>query len=153
MMINQPKLSNLDIKINPAWLPDSMQPIIDIIGLSDVLMLIDQRGGTQISVPPNGSAWPNALRDELDADKLKKLSIEFGGLCIDLPSPVNIMREIRNHAITEDILINSLNHNEIAKKYGMSRRWAIEMSRRIKNSEPLTKPMGRPADMTIDLFA
>ena len=138
--------------IDRAWLPDSMQPVIDLIGLDSVLLLIDTFGGTAISVPPHGSNWPNPLKEVLDEQALAALTQQYSGLALPLPPPSVVVREIRNHSIANDIEKNGLSHNEIARKYGMSRRWAIEMAKRVRAGKPIAQPLGRPATKHDDLF-
>jgi len=126
-------------RVQREWLPDGVQPYIDLIGLANVLRLIEHFGGTPVSVPPLQSSWPNALRDVLDADALYALSREYGGLQLELPSPAVIRRELRNQAIAEDILQRNMGPRDLARRHAMSYRWAKKLRRRVLDGEALTQ--------------
>lgn len=140
-------------RVDRDWLPDSIQPVIDLIGLPATLQLIETFGGTPVSVPPLSSSWPNALRDLLDDDQAHALSREYGGLQLQLPPPSVVLRELRNASIADDILKRELGARDLARKYAMSYRWAKALRRRVLNGEALTQyRSSTSASHTADLF-
>lgn len=112
--------------IDTRLLPPQLRAIVEAIGVADTLALIEARGGDRLRVPESAT---NAvvLRELLPPPSVVALVDRFRGQRLDVPMADKILVQWRNHQIVADA--RTMTYAAIARKYGITRRWAIEVVR------------------------
>ncbi len=110
-----PDLSNIEI----AQLPQSLQTLIDCIGLESAYRLTCAFGGRPKYIPKHRSR--TKLADVLPPNALDALIKRFAGLALEIPKADHFQRQLRNQQIQKESA-NGLSRSLLADKYGLSLR-------------------------------
>jgi hypothetical protein len=102
-----------------ASLSKGVQELVAIIGISNVYTLAKIFGGQSKYVAKNYKR--STLFNILDDNHAKKLSEEYGGDFISIPSPIQIERFTRNLYI-KDLIARGLPQSHIANELNLSVR-------------------------------
>lgn len=114
--------------LNHLQLPDSLRDLIDHIGESAALRLIERRGGTYLCVPKNVNVEPGHLVLELlGPEAFTKLVDWYGGETIMLPKNDAVMRQVKRSMIRDMRYIQRMQIDQIALKTGYSMRWVFRV--------------------------
>lgn len=79
-------------------LPESLREVVEILGLSATLQLVNSHGGTRLFVPKQVKAQHH-LANLLGIEQARRLSDHFGGESLTIPRMANAMRGQRNREI------------------------------------------------------
>lgn len=110
-----PDLSNIEI----AQLPQSLQTLIECIGLESAYRLTCAFGGRPKYIPKHSSR--TKLADVLPPNALDALIKRFAGLALEIPKADHFQRQLRNQQIQKESA-NGLSRSLLADKYGLSLR-------------------------------
>nr|WP_269807576.1 Mor transcription activator family protein [Pseudomonas sp. NMI795_08] len=113
--VEMPDLSNIEI----AQLPQSLQTLIDCIGLESAYRLTCAFGGRPKYIPKHRSR--TKLADVLPPNALDALIKRFAGLALEIPKADHFQRQLRNQQIQKESA-NGLSRSLLADKYGLSLR-------------------------------
>ncbi|MCE1117191.1 MULTISPECIES: Mor transcription activator family protein [Pseudomonas] len=113
--MEMPDLSNIEI----AQLPQSLQTLIDCIGLESAYRLTCAFGGRPKYIPKHRSR--TKLADVLPPNALDALIKRFAGLALEIPKADHFQRQLRNQQIQKESA-NGLSRSLLADKYGLSLR-------------------------------
>ncbi|MFF7710057.1 Mor transcription activator family protein [Pseudomonas sp. NPDC007930] len=106
-------------RIDISQLPQSLQLLIDCIGVEQAYRLTCLFGGCPKYIPKH--AERTRLAQLIPADTLKALIQRFAGAAVEIPKPDHFFRQLRNQQIQEESDLG-LSRTELAKKYGLSLR-------------------------------
>ncbi len=101
-------------------LPESVQYLAGVIGLTEALALLSLRGGNVLAVPKNYHE-DNWLNEAIGESSAKKLIAHYGGETVELPTSIGAFRVVRNINIYNDHLAG-LSNADLSSKYGMTTR-------------------------------
>lgn len=110
-----PDLNNIDI----TQLPQSLQVLIECIGLENAYRLTCAFGGRPKYIPKHRSR--TKLADVLPTEALDALIKRFAGLALEIPKADHFQRQLRNQQIQKESA-NGLSRSLLADKYGLSLR-------------------------------
>ncbi|WP_163835480.1 Mor transcription activator family protein [Spartinivicinus ruber] len=111
--------SKLLNQINVEKLPESLQDLVDCIGVTAAYQLSLHFGGQPLYVPKNPER--SVLLKRVGYEALNKLSYRFAGATIEIPKHDHFDRQLRDLAIIEESL-RGASRKELAQKYGLCLR-------------------------------
>ena len=121
--------------IDVSVLPENMQVLISIIGLSDALVLAEAYGG-EILRPPKNAPVGNKIELLIGREKFVKLCQEIGGdKFFYVPKLDKVIAQIKSH-LAKDMNTKGYSATEICRELNISHRHA----QRIKQSDTQTPP-------------
>ncbi|MBF0444838.1 MAG: hypothetical protein HQL68_04565 [Magnetococcales bacterium] len=126
-------------------LPESIQPLVELIGLSEVLNLVQKCGGLEVIFSRNPKP-DSILVQGVGMDIAIKLGRYYGGERVSIPKAEAMVKQLRNRAIIADA-DNGLTDNQLAAKYKLTTRWVRE----IVNRPPPADPAQLSLDFGVDL--
>ncbi|HKS12947.1 MAG TPA: transcriptional regulator [Pseudomonas sp.] len=106
-------------RIDVAQLPQSLQSLIECIGIENAYRLTCTYGGRPKYIPKHRER--TRLVDILPADALDALIQRFAGVALEIPKPDHFLRQLRNQKIQLESA-NGLSRSLLADKYGLSLR-------------------------------
>lgn len=106
-------------RIDVAQLPQSLQSLIECIGIENAYRLTCTYGGRPKYIPKHRER--TRLVDILPADALDALIKRFAGVALEIPKPDHFLRQLRNQQIQRESA-NGLSRSLLADKYGLSLR-------------------------------
>lgn len=112
------KLEELQ-RIDVRQLPQSLQGLIDCIGVEQAYRLTSLYGGRPKYIPKH--ARRTGLAAHLSAEALDALIKRFAGLALEIPKADHFWRQLRNQQIHEETC-NGSSRSALADKYGLSQR-------------------------------
>ena len=112
--------------IDTGLLPPQLRAIVKAIGVAETLVLLEARGGVRLWVPESDNRSV-VLRELLQPESVAALVDRFGGQRLELPMKSTLLVQWRNHQIVADS--RTMSYTDLARKYGITRRWAIKMVR------------------------
>lgn len=110
-----PDLNNIEV----TQLPQSLQVLIECIGLENAYRLTCAFGGRPKYIPKHRSR--TKLADVLPPEALDALIKRFAGLALEIPKADHFQRQLRNQQIQKESA-NGLSRSLLADKYGLSLR-------------------------------
>ncbi len=110
-----PDLNNIEV----TQLPQSLQVLIECIGLENAYQLTCAFGGRPKYIPKHRSR--TKLADVLPPEALDALIKRFAGLALEIPKADHFQRQLRNQQIQKESA-NGLSRSLLADKYGLSLR-------------------------------
>nr|WP_225933287.1 Mor transcription activator family protein [Pseudomonas peradeniyensis] len=108
-------MSNIDI----TQLPQSLQALIECIGLDSAYRLTCAFGGRPKYIPKHRDR--SKLADVLPSQALDALIERYAGLALEIPKPDHFQRQLRNQQIQKESA-SGLSRSLLANKYGLSLR-------------------------------
>lgn len=111
------------------------QQLVEIIGLSAALKIVEIRGGIRLSVPTRVKPehW---LVPHIGLEALKKLVDYYKGEEIEIDRCVKALLAIKEQQILQESA-NGISNAKLARKYGYTERGMRKLRRRVENT-PLT---------------
>ncbi|MEN8642550.1 Mor transcription activator family protein [Pseudomonas sichuanensis] len=113
--MDMPDLNNIEV----TQLPQSLQVLIECIGLENAYQLTCAFGGRPKYIPKHRSR--TKLADVLPPEALDALIKRFAGLALEIPKADHFQRQLRNQQIQKESA-NGLSRSLLADKYGLSLR-------------------------------
>ncbi|MDH1590924.1 transcriptional regulator, partial [Pseudomonas sichuanensis] len=113
--MDMPDLNNIEV----TQLPQSLQVLIECIGLENAYRLTCAFGGRPKYIPKHRSR--TKLADVLPPEALDALIKRFAGLALEIPKADHFQRQLRNQQIQKESA-NGLSRSLLADKYGLSLR-------------------------------
>lgn len=113
--MNLNDLQRIDIR----QLPQSLQALIDCIGVEHAYRLTCLYGGRPKYIPKQSKR--TALAQHLPSEALAALIERFAGLALEIPKADHFHRQLRNHKIQQESC-DGQSRSALADKYGLSLR-------------------------------
>ncbi|MCO7518443.1 MULTISPECIES: Mor transcription activator family protein [unclassified Pseudomonas] len=113
--MEMPDLSNIETN----QLPQSLQALIECIGLQNAYRLTSAFGGRPKYIPKHRDR--TKLADVLPPQALDALIERFAGLALEIPKADHFQRQLRNQQIQKESA-DGLSRSLLADKYGLSLR-------------------------------
>ncbi|WP_296268159.1 transcriptional regulator [Pseudomonas sp. UBA6562] len=113
--MDMPDLSHIDTH----QLPESLQSLIECIGIENAYKLTQAYGGRPKYIPKHRER--TRLIDVLPLDALDSLIKRFSGMALEIPKVDHFQRQIRNLQIQQESA-NGCSRSLLADKYGLSLR-------------------------------
>nr|WP_314482645.1 Mor transcription activator family protein [uncultured Pseudomonas sp.] len=110
-----PDLSHIDV----SQLPQSLQALIECIGLENAYHLTAAFGGRPKYIPKHRDR--TKLADVLPAEALDALIKRFAGVALEIPKADHFIRQLRNQQIQKESA-SGFSRSLLANKYGLSLR-------------------------------
>ncbi|EST16601.1 transcriptional regulator [Pseudomonas fulva] len=110
-----PDLSHIDV----SQLPQSLQALIECIGIENAYQLTCAFGGRPKYIPKHRDR--TKLADVLPAEALDALIKRFAGVALEIPKADHFIRQLRNQQIQKESA-NGFSRSLLANKYGLSLR-------------------------------
>ncbi|MBI6926527.1 MULTISPECIES: Mor transcription activator family protein [Pseudomonas] len=110
-----PDLSHIDV----SQLPQSLQALIECIGIENAYQLTCAFGGRPKYIPKHRDR--TKLADVLPAEALDALIKRFAGVALEIPKADHFVRQLRNQQIQKESA-NGFSRSLLANKYGLSLR-------------------------------
>ncbi|QCI12726.1 transcriptional regulator [Pseudomonas putida] len=105
--------------IDTTLLPQSLQALIDCIGIEHAYALTCAFGGRPKYIPKHRAR--TKLADVLPPEALDALIKRFAGVALEIPKPDHFLRRLRNLQIQKESA-DGLSRSLLAHKYGLSLR-------------------------------
>jgi len=111
-------------------LPDSVQDLVDLIGLTAALAIVEKRGGIRLCVPTRVTRdhW---LATAIGLEAFGVLVNVYSGEEIDVPRCVEALRAVRELAIFNDSMNYGLSQAQLARKYHYTERGIRKLLQRV----------------------
>lgn len=119
-----PDLTCIDITL----LPQSLQALIECIGIENAYALTCAFGGRPKYIPKHRSR--TKLADILPPEALDALIKRFAGVALEIPKPDHFLRRLRNLQIQKESA-DGLSRSLLAHKYGLSLRQIGNIRRQV----------------------
>lgn len=113
--MDMPDLNNIETN----QLPQSLQALIECIGLQNAYRLTSAFGGRPKYIPKHRDR--TKLADVLPPQALDALIERFAGLALEIPKADHFQRQLRNQQIQKESA-DGLSRSLLADKYGLSLR-------------------------------
>ncbi|AVF55369.1 transcriptional regulator [Pseudomonas fulva] len=110
-----PDLSHIDV----SQLPQSLQALIECIGIENAYQLTCAFGGRPKYIPKHRDR--TKLADVLPAEALDALIKRFAGVALEIPKADHFVRQLRNQQIQKESA-SGFSRSLLANKYGLSLR-------------------------------
>ncbi|MBF8661404.1 MULTISPECIES: Mor transcription activator family protein [Pseudomonas] len=110
-----PDLSHIDV----SQLPQSLQALIECIGIENAYQLTCAFGGRPKYIPKHRDR--TKLADVLPAEALDALIKRFAGVALEIPKVDHFIRQLRNQQIQKESA-SGFSRSLLADKYGLSLR-------------------------------
>lgn len=110
-----PDLSHIDV----SQLPQSLQALIECIGIENAYQLTCAFGGRPKYIPKHRDR--TKLADVLPAEALDALIKRFAGVALEIPKADYFVRQLRNQQIQKESA-SGFSRSLLANKYGLSLR-------------------------------
>lgn len=110
-----PDLSHIDV----SQLPQSLQTLIECIGIENAYQLTCAFGGRPKYIPKHRDR--TKLADVLPAEALDALIKRFAGVALEIPKADHFVRQLRNQQIQKESA-SGFSRSLLANKYGLSLR-------------------------------
>ncbi|MBF8776338.1 Mor transcription activator family protein [Pseudomonas fulva] len=110
-----PDLSHIDV----SQLPQSLQALIECIGIESAYQLTCAFGGRPKYIPKHRDR--TKLADVLPAEALDALIKRFAGVALEIPKADHFIRQLRNQQIQKESA-SGFSRSLLANKYGLSLR-------------------------------
>jgi len=110
-----PDLSHIDV----SQLPQSLQALIECIGIENAYQLTCAFGGRPKYIPKHRDR--TKLSDVLPAEALDALIKRFAGVALEIPKADHFVRQLRNQQIQKESA-SGFSRSLLANKYGLSLR-------------------------------
>ncbi|AUA32858.1 transcriptional regulator [Pseudomonas sp. SGAir0191] len=110
-----PDLSHIDV----SQLPQSLQALIECIGIENAYQLTYAFGGRPKYIPKHRDR--TKLADVLPAEALDALIKRFAGVALEIPKVDHFIRQLRNQQIQKESA-SGFSRSLLADKYGLSLR-------------------------------
>lgn len=110
-----PDLSHIDV----SQLPQSLQALIECIGIENACQLTCAFGGRPKYIPKHRDR--TKLADVLPAEALDALIKRFAGVALEIPKADHFVRQLRNQQIQKESA-SGFSRSLLANKYGLSLR-------------------------------
>ncbi|WP_301181602.1 Mor transcription activator family protein [Thalassolituus sp. UBA3500] len=113
--------------IEQNLLPESIRDIIDLVGISAALRIVEERGGIRLYVPktPAVNHW---LSDLIGLDNMTALVNVYAGEEIEIPRCAAALKAIKDH----EIATAEGSVTELARRYGYTERGIRKIRRRVE---------------------
>ncbi len=115
-------------------LPNSINALVQVIGLNATLKLVEMRGGRCLDVPRRAKPthW---LVPHIGQAQLANLVAIYGGEHLEIARCAALMRAIQEQAIVADFA-GGLSNSQLAEKYRMTIRGITGLRRRVEQAAP-----------------
>ncbi|MBA5707790.1 Mor transcription activator family protein [Pseudomonas fulva] len=113
--MEKPDLSHIDV----SQLPQSLQALIECIGIENAYQLTCAFGGRPKYIPKHRER--TKLADVLPAEALDALIKRFAGVALEIPKVDHFIRQLRNQQIQKESA-SGFSRSLLANKYGLSLR-------------------------------
>ncbi|WP_028694245.1 hypothetical protein [Pseudomonas cremoricolorata] len=113
--MQMPDLSRIDTE----QLPESLQSLIECVGIENAYRLTHAYGGRPKYIPKHRER--TRLVDILPGEALDCLIKRFSGMALEIPKVDHFQRQLRNLQIIEESA-SGLSRSLLADKYGLSLR-------------------------------
>ncbi len=112
-------------------LPESIQEMVDVIGLPAALCIVEKRGGIRLCVPKyvNDNHW---LVKTIGMKAFKKLVEYYNGEEIDIPRCLQAMNALKELEIYNRATKNGDSGATLAREYGYTERGIRKVKRRVE---------------------
>ncbi|MDP9558386.1 UNVERIFIED_ORG: hypothetical protein J2W65_004042 [Pseudomonas parafulva] len=108
-------MSHIDV----SQLPQSLQALIECIGIENAYQLTCAFGGRPKYIPKHRDR--TKLADVLPAEALDALIKRFAGVALEIPKADHFVRQLRNQQIQKESA-SGFSRSLLANKYGLSLR-------------------------------
>lgn len=134
----------MSLELPEELLPQSVRDLVEVIGLTAALALVEERGGTWLRVPKrtNEDHW---LADIIGLPALQSLVRIYNGEAVNIPRCVEALRSLRERQIVAE-LDSGVLCREVAVKYGYTEDGLRKLRRRVIGEIQLQSSQG-------DMFA
>lgn len=114
-------------------LPQSIQELIDIVGIKAALIIVEERGGIRLPVPVevNQGHW---LYTAIGKEAFTALVEYYAGEEIEIPRCSTAMRAIKDHHIAAAANQGASNA-ELAREFGYTERGIRKLRRRVEKHQ------------------
>jgi hypothetical protein len=113
-------LSETDINLDQAKLPDTLRDLIEVIGLSATTVLLGHYGGSRLYIPKHPAA-DNPLIELLGLETVTKLTARYQLCVLEIPKLDAIHRFERDMTIRRR-LANGESPRKLSTEYGLTIR-------------------------------
>lgn len=120
-----------DMQALPAdALPDSVQELVTVVGLTAALRIVEARGGIRLYVPMVASAdhWLAAL---IGLPALEQLVAYYQGDTLEIPRCVEALRAVRELEIVREAQ-RGASTAQLARRHGYTERGIRKLRRRVE---------------------
>ena len=118
-----------------ALLPERVVELVDVIGLTAALKLVEAHGGTHIWVPKHARLghWLAIL---IGLEALERLCAYYDSTQVEIPLCAKMLRMIKERAIVAEFEQGASN-NQLARKHGTTDRTIRRIRQRAGNAVPV----------------
>lgn len=115
--------------VDIAELPESVQDLIEVVGLSAAEVIVRERGGIRLCIPMKAKAnhWMAKL---IGLDKMVKLVRVYQGEEIDIPRCAAAILAAREN----EIACSEKSNAELAREHGYTERGIRKLKRRVEGN-------------------
>ena len=104
-----------------SHLPESIQEIVDVIGLNATLLLVQERGGISMHVPTKAKE-ENWIAKLIGFDEMKKLVCVFAGETIHIARCAAAIKQAQHEEIFIKHIQRGISQSKLAREYGYDER-------------------------------
>ncbi|WP_275100128.1 hypothetical protein [Sedimenticola hydrogenitrophicus] len=117
-------------QIPAHYLPDSVQELIEVVGLAATLVIVEERGGIRLCVPARATPdhW---LADRIGMPALTALVERYQNEEIEVARCVAALRAVQEQQIVREAEAGASNAT-LARRYGYTERGIRKLRRRVE---------------------
>lgn len=116
------------------YLPDSIQEMINVIGLQATLLIVEERGGIRLCVPTKIKA-DNWLTQLIGTEAMIKLVDYYCGEEIDIPRCASAIKAAQDQKIFEKLKAG-VSQARLAREFGYTERGIRKLKKRLEEVSP-----------------
>lgn len=117
-----------------ALLPKRVAELVDVVGLTAALKIVDLRGGGRLEVPKyvKSGHW---LVEHIGVEALTKLVAYYNGERIEIDRCAKVLQMIKERAIVAEF-DNGASNGELARKHNYTERGIRILRKRVAQTQP-----------------
>lgn len=114
------------------YLPDSIQEMIEVIGLQATLLIVEERGGIRLCVPTKVKS-DNWLTKLIGTEAMIKLVDYYCGEEVDIPRCASAIKAAQDQKIFEK-LKSGVSQAKLAREFGYTERGIRKLKKRLEEA-------------------
>ncbi len=117
-----------------ALLPRRIAELVDVVGLTAALKLVELRGGVRLEVPKRAKPehW---LVPHIGIEALTKLAAYYSGECIEIDRCAKVLKLLKEREIVAEFA-GGLSNAQLARKYQYTERGIRILRKRVEKTRP-----------------
>lgn len=112
------------------YLPESIQEMIDVIGLQATLLIVQERGGIRLCVPTKVSE-SNWLTQLIGKEAMSKLVEYYCGEEVEIPRCASAIKAAQDQKIFEKLKAG-VSQAKLAREFGYTERGIRKLKKRLE---------------------